>query len=207
MKLNRQILFVACAVPALAFGSVSAFADDTASNGGYYVSADGGASILPNLKLKTPAGTEHEHFDAGYAYGGAVGYDNGDGMRVELDTTHQMSDLTHVDHVSTDGNGHLQSTSLMVNGQVDLLHHAPVTPYVGAGLGYQNIGVNVAGLSDTDWKPAYQAEAGLRANVSQKVSVFGEYRFSQSEAADIDAAHQHFADHGLLAGLTYNLGQ
>jgi opacity protein-like surface antigen len=210
MQVNRQILLVACAASALAFGSVSAFADD-ASNGGYYVSADGGVSILPNLDLKTSAGTSHEHFDAGYAYGGAVGYETGDGMRLEIDTTHQMSNLTRVDGTSTGGNGHLQSTSLMVNGQVDLLHHASVTPYVGAGLGYQNIGANVAGLHDADWKPAYQAEAGLRTDISPKISVFGEYRFSQSEAADLSSggvsAHQHFADHGLLAGLTYHLGE
>ena len=206
MRLNRQILLAAGAAAALAFAGGSAFADD-ASNGGYYISAEGGVSILPNLDLKTSAGTAHEHFDAGYAYGGAVGYDNGDGMRLELDTTHQMSDLTRVGGVSTGGNGHLQSTSVMVNGQVDLTHHTSVTPYVGVGLGYQNIGANTAGLQDSDWKPAYQAEAGLRTDISPKMSVFGEYRFSQSEAADLDAAHQHFADHGLLAGLTYHLGQ
>ncbi len=207
MRMNRQILLAACAASALAFGSVSAFADDdtSSSNAGWYANADGGASFLPNLKLKTPAGTDKENFNTGYAYGGAVGYDNGDGMRLELDTTHQMSELDHVNHVAADG--HLQSTSLMVNGQVDLTHHTSITPYVGAGIGYQNIGVQAAGLSDSDWKPAYQAEAGLRADVSQKVSVFGEYRFSQSEAADIDTAHQHFADHGLLVGLTYHLCQ
>ena len=206
MKMNRQILLAAAAASALAFGSVSAFADDnTASNGGWYVNADGGASFLPNLKLKTPAGTDHENFNTGYAYGGAVGYDNGNGMRLEIDTTHQMSQLDHVNHVATDG--HLQSTSLMVNGQVDLTHHTQFTPYVGAGIGYQNIGVQAAGFQDADWKPSYQAEAGLRADVSQKVSLFGEYRFSQSEAAQMDDAHQHFADHGLLAGLTYHLGQ
>jgi opacity protein-like surface antigen len=205
MQVNRQILLAACAASALAFGSVSAFADDTSSNAGYYVNADGGVSILPDLKLKTSTGTDHENFNTGYAYGGAVGYDNGDGMRLEIDTTHQMSQLDRLNHASADG--HLQSTSLMVNGQVDLTHHTQFTPYVGAGIGYQNIGVQAAGLQDSDWKPAYQAEAGLRADVSQKVSVFGEYHFSQSEAADIDSAHQHFADHGLLAGLTYHLGQ
>jgi opacity protein-like surface antigen len=64
-------------------------------------------------------------------------------------------------------------------------------------------------LSGRDWKPAYQAEAGLRTYVSDNVSLFGEYRFSQSESVTLadatDTAHQHFADHGLLAGLSYKL--
>jgi opacity protein-like surface antigen len=50
----------------------------------------------------------------------------------------------------------------------------------------------------------------LRTNISDKVSVFGEYRFSQSEAANLSLGganvHQHFADHGILAGLTYHMG-
>jgi opacity protein-like surface antigen len=99
----------------------------------------------------------------------------------------------------------------MVNGQYDILHQASVTPYVGVGVGAQNVGVSIAGVNDSDWKPAYQAEAGLRTNISDKVSLFGEYRFSQSEAADLSLggtnAHQHFADHSILAGLTYHMGE
>jgi opacity protein-like surface antigen len=179
------------------------------SQPGYYATGEGGVSFLPNLQLKSAGTTSHEHFDTGYAYGGAVGYDMGNGTRVELDALHQMSNLTSVGGVAA--NGHLQSTSLMVNGQYDLMHGASVTPYVGAGLGAQNVGASVGGVHDSDWKPAYQAEAGLRTNISDKVSVFGEYRFSQSEAADLSlggaSAHQHFADHGILAGLTYHMGE
>jgi len=176
---------------------------------GYYVTGEGGVSLLPNLQLKSAGGTAHEHFDTGYAYGGAVGFDNGNGVRYEIDTLHQMSNLNGLS--GTPASGHLQSTSVMANAQVDLTHSMPITPYVGAGIGYQNIGVTVNGLHDSDWKPAYQAEAGLRKDLSNKVSLFGEYRFSQSEAADLSAggldAHQHFADHGVLAGLTYHMGQ
>jgi len=202
--LNRQLWLATAA--ALIVSGGSAFADSTP---GYYVSADGGASLLPNLRFKSDGTTSHENFDTGYAFGGAVGYDTGNGMRLELDTTHQMSNLKSVGGVST--GGHLQSTSVMVNGQVDLLHNAGVTPYAGVGVGYENIGANVGGFQDTDWKPAYQAEAGLRTDLSQQVSLFGEYRFQQSEATDLSSggasAHQHFADHGLLAGLTYHMGQ
>jgi opacity protein-like surface antigen len=205
--MTRKIMLTATAVAALLCGANMASADSVP---GYYITGDGGASFLPDLHLKdTPAGTLHEKFDTGYAIGGGVGYDTGDGTRIELDSTYQLSSLNRLG--GAPASGHLDSTSVMVNGQVDLTHQSQVTPYVGAGIGYQDIGASLDGLQDHDWKPAYQAEAGLRDDISNKVSVFGEYRFSQSEAADLSdagvSAHQHFADHGLLAGLTYHLGQ
>jgi hypothetical protein len=46
---------------------------------------------------------------------------------------------------------------------------------------------------------------GLRGDVSRDLSLFGEYRFTQSESASMrsatDLAHQHFADHGLMLGV------
>jgi len=209
--IHRRLLFtatVSIAAMGLA-GAASAQTEPGSSQAGYYVSGEGGVSILPNLQLKSGGTTAKEHFDTGYAYGGAVGYDMGNGTRVELDALHQMSGLSSVGGVSA--GGHLQSTSLMVNGQYDLMHGTQFTPYVGVGIGAQNVGASIAGAHDADWKPAYQAEAGLRTNISDKVSVFGEYRFSQSEAADLSfggaSAHQHFADHGILAGLTYHMGE
>ena len=203
--MHRRFWFAAT-VSAAILGLASAASAQ--SQPGYYVSGEGGVSFLPNLQLKSAGTTSHENFDTSYAYGGAVGYDMGNGTRVELDALHQMSNLSSVSGVSSDG--HLQSTSLMVNGQYDLMQDAQFTPYVGVGVGAQNVGASINGVHDADWKPAYQAEAGLRTNISDKVSLFGEYRFSQSEAADLSlggvSAHQHFADHGILAGLTYHMG-
>ncbi len=203
---HRRILFVASLSTAILGLGGAALAQSVP---GTYVSGEGGVSLLPNLDLKSGGTTTHEDFNSGYAYGGAVGYDTGNGTRVEIDSLHQMSGLSRLGGAPV--NGHLQSTSVMLNGQVDVLQNAAVTPYVGAGIGYQNVGASIAGAHDADWKPAYQAEAGLRKDISDKVSVFGEYRFSQSEAADLDLggvdAHQHFSDHGVLAGLTYHMGQ
>ncbi len=59
--------------------------------------------------------------------------------------------------------------------------------------------------------PAYQLEAGLRHAVSENVSIFGEYRWTQSEASKISGggatAHQNFSNNALLAGVTYHLGE
>ena len=202
--MRRRI--AATAVLGIALGSTCSAA--LAAAPGYYISAEGGASLLPDLTVKdTLAGKLSDSFGTGYAAGGAFGYDMGDGVRVELNSLYQHSDVGRVGGVLS--NGHLSSTSLMANATYDLLPNATFTPYVGAGLGFQNVGGAIGTLSGRDWKPAYQAEAGLRTDVSAHVSLFGEYRFSQSESVTLssptDSAQQHFSDHALLAGLSFNL--
>ncbi len=50
----------------------------------------------------------------------------------------------------------------------------------------QYIDGKIGAFSGNDWKPAYQLEAGVRQDMTDKISVFGEYRFSQSAAASFD---------------------
>jgi opacity protein-like surface antigen len=203
-KMNRRIMtFVAVgAAIGVAFGSAPA------GTPGYYISGEGGVSLLPDLTIKdTVVGKQSDSFATGFLAGGALGYDTGDGIRIELNSLYQHADIDRLNGVLT--NGHLSSTSLIANATYDLLPDAVFTPYVGAGLGFQNVGGAVGTLRGRDWKPAYQAEAGLRTDVSANVSMFGEYRFSQSESVTLadatDTTHQHFSDHGLLAGLSFKL--
>lgn len=201
----RFSLLAAGSALALAAGISTA----SASQAGYYVSGMAGASLLPSLHLShTPTGTLHEDFGTGYALGGAVGYDDGAGKRIELDTLYSNSDLNSVAGVPT--HGHLDSLSLMLNGQVDLMQHTAVVPYIGAGIGLQEVGARIGALHGQNWEPAYQLDAGLRHQISKDVDLFGEYRFSQSEASHLDggglSANQHFSDHAILAGLRFHLG-
>ncbi|MDE2164238.1 MAG: porin family protein [Alphaproteobacteria bacterium] len=198
----KKILLVAAGL-AIAASSGAAMASDQ----GWYVSGALGASLLPDLNMTNAATKAHSSFDAGYAYGGALGYDAGNGWRYELDSVHQLSGLDRLNGALT--SGHLQSTSLMANATYDLVPGAQITPYVGAGLGFQNVGGSINGLSGGDiWKPAYQLEAGLREKLGDNTSLFTEYRFTQSEAARFananDMANQHFDDHLLLAGVSYH---
>jgi opacity protein-like surface antigen len=199
--MRRILLLAACALalPASALASTE----------GAYLSANAGVSLLPDLDFKSVASGYHsENFDTGYTAGGSAGYDYGNGWRVQLDSQYTHQNVSNLG--GSAAAGHLSSTSLIVGAQKDLIDNAAFTPYVGAGIGLQNGGGDIDGYTGRAWKPAYQAEAGLR-DVTQNVSLYGEYRFSQSESASLDngsdLAHQHFADHGLMAGLTYHLGQ
>ncbi|MBS0472084.1 MAG: porin family protein [Proteobacteria bacterium] len=202
--MRRQIVFAAALGIAFGVGIGAALADD----GGYYVSAEGGVSLPPDLHLDSPTlGRNQDSFGTGFAVGGALGYDTGNGWRVELNTLHQNADVSRLN--GTPATGHISSTAVMANATYDLMTGEKVTPYVGAGLGFVNVGGQVNGLSGRDWKPAYQAEAGLRTDIGHDTSLFGEYRFTQSESVALsdstDTAHQHFSDHALLAGVSLKL--
>ncbi len=202
--MRKRIVFAAAFGVAFGLGVAAALAAEP----GYYVAGEGGVSLLPDLHLNdATAGIGHENFEASGAVGGALGYDFGTGWRVEMDSLYQNAGLDRLKGVPAIG--HLSSTSLMANATYDLMPYGRFTPYVGAGLGVENVGGTVNGLSGRDWEPAYQAEAGLRTDIGDSTSLFGEYRFSQAESVTLsdgaDSAHQHFSDHALLAGLSYSL--
>lgn len=201
--MKKRIVFAAAFGAAVGLGVGAALAGEP----GYYVSGEAGVSLLPDLHLSDMGATRETGFGTGVAAGGAVGYDTGDGIRIELDSLYQHSDVARLN--GAPALGHLSSTSLMANATYDVIQLGPVTPYVGLGLGFQNVGGEVNGLSGRAWKPAYQAEAGLRTDINDMASLFAEYRFSQSESARLtdttDSAHLHFSDHALLAGVSFKI--
>lgn len=198
----------------LATGVTALFAATaaSASTPGVYFSGDAGLSILPSPHFNSDLfGTSNAKYNPGYTFGGAVGYDLGNGIRFELDSQHTSQQLISLDDFKA--NGHLTSTTLMGRGQIDLMKNAPFTPYLGVGLGAVNFGGHANGYSGRAWRPGYQLEAGLRKDISDQFSVFGGYRFTQALSVDMrdpilqDSATQHFSNHAVMAGVTYHLGQ
>lgn len=203
--MTRITLLATATALVLAAGTGAA----SASQAGAYVTGEGGVSFMPNQDLThTPAGTLEESLDTGYNFGAAVGYDFGNGTRIALDSLTARADLNHLGGIPA--GGHVDATGLMLNGQYDLTHGTRTTPYIGAGLGFENVGAKVAGLQGQNWEPAYQLEAGVRHRLSKKVSIFGEYRWTQAAVSRISgggvSANQHFSNNALLAGVTYHLG-
>lgn len=198
----KRLIASACLFAGLIGGS--AFA----ATPGYYMSGFAGGSFLPDLHFKPSAtAVKNERFSNGFLAGGALGYADANGFRYELSSLYQHTSLKSVGGVGTPG--HISSTGIMANVTYDLGAFSGFTPYIGAGLGFQNVGGQVGAYKGRDWAPAYQAEGGLRTALGNNLELFGEYRFSQSESvtfrAPADTAHQHFSDNGVLAGLTLHL--
>lgn len=203
--MKRYVSIAAMAAMLFGAGTGAAFA----STQGYYFSGLGGVSLMPSLGLRDNSGHSNSSFDPGYAFGGAFGYDTGNGWRYELTSIYQKSDVDRFNDVPS--HGHLWSSGLMANATYDLTRNTQFTPYVGAGVGAQYVGGQINGLSGNRWRPAYQLEGGLRDDLSPQTSIFAEYRFTQSEATkltnSVDLGNQHFSDHLLLAGVTFHLGE
>ena len=203
--MRRTIVFAA----ALAAATLAAMTAASAQPG-LYISGEAGPSFLPNMNFNdATSGKQLEKYDNGFLAGGALGYDTDTGLRLELNSLYQQSPLNHFNGATA--TGHLSTTSLMANATFDVLPNPLLTPFVGAGLGVENLGGAINGDHGRAWKPAYQLEAGLRHDITDQVSLFGEYRFAQAEdthfSAAADTGHQPFADHALLAGLSYKFNE
>lgn len=178
-----------------------AYADES----GFYITGDGGVSLLPDLHIRLAGTKEKETFSTGEAFGGAVGYNFGNGFHTEVDGLHSKSDLDTVGGVHA--SGHLNTTSVMLNGIYDFTQDTMFIPFSGVGIGEVDIGASAGEAHDSDWAPGYQALAGLRHDFAPNISGFAEYRFQQIETARLTLAgtpaRKSYANNGILIGFTF----
>ncbi len=116
---------------------------------GLYVGGGVGAKWTQNVDVKslTVGGVGYSTGGAtlndagGLAAGAMVGWGFGNGLRVELEGDYGASHFTVHSSGGTIGGGDLNNYGVFVNGLYDFNVGWPVTPYVGAGVGYQWVGM------------------------------------------------------------------
>ncbi|MBA3753525.1 MAG: porin family protein [Nitrospira sp.] len=106
---------------------------------------------------------------------------------IELDSSIHGGALSFPSTAIGQNNGTGRSDVLILNTMFNLILRYPgemVTPYVGVGAGWSQgtlLNPNIAGRADQDFDSArtlgYQYLAGVKAMVSPKVFLFGEYRY------------------------------
>ena len=136
-------------------------------------------------------------------YGGAIGWNDLLGpVDVELDL--YATDRGY-DGFSTD----LRSLSVMANAIYDIpAQLGPVNFYVGGGLGAVLVeydgGTSFPAFSDEAWVFGWQALAGGRANLGAGGwSVFGEWRYQDTEDAELAGIDVEYSSHSVLGGVRY----
>ena len=93
--------------------------------------------------------------------------------------------------VVADGRGDITSTAVFLNGYYDFNAGGAFQPYLGAGIGlasvdavYNPSGVGI--IDDGETKFAYQLKAGVSAQITDTIDVFGEYAYRATDDIDVN---------------------
>jgi len=112
---------------------------------GVYIGAGGGINWMTDTNIRSP-GTGTISSDVGFVGLGSVGYAFGNGVRLELEGNYRYNTVT-----SRGFSGNIQSYGPMVNAFYDFdAGWGSVTPYIGAGIGYQWGTLNSTGTSNSN---------------------------------------------------------
>jgi opacity protein-like surface antigen len=147
-------------------------------------------------------------FDTGFGATIALGNALSNGMRFEAELGYGSSDL---DEVSIDGfgsasmGGDITTLALMGNIYYDFCKDCTFSPFIGAGIGIENIDVDIdfAGSED-DTVFAYQIAAGGSFAVSSAVNLDVQYRFCGTDDPDLDGTEVEYTAHKVMVGIRYS---
>lgn len=172
----------------LALTSAAAFA------AGPYAGADLGLSIAHESDVEiTGLGSGTVDYDMGFAFDLRGGYDFGQG-RVEAEFGYRANDFE-------DTSEDLTVMSYMVNGYYDFKVDAPVTPFVGLGLGLLN--GDFDGDSDTTF--GGQLAVGVAFPLNKQVSLDLTYKYLTTFSDfEIQGADVDYSNSSVLIGARYN---
>jgi outer membrane protein OmpA-like peptidoglycan-associated protein len=195
---------------------------------GWYVDAGVGANFTPDLVTSTASGDRTASFNTGYSALGGVGYAYGNGLRSEAEIFYSRAGVDHLSGAAGNA-GSLSNTDFFVNGLYDInlsdlgldryISHSMWTPYVGLGIGASipeagQIGVltNGSTFNDEDLQFAYQAIAGISAQLDRNWAVTADYRFIATPDVTFKTnapgtGNMQNASHNIILGVRYSFGE
>lgn len=217
----KKTLLTAAALAAI---STSPALADGHSHSGFYGALHGGYTQSDDHDFNyTPAIGVDTELDAGYGVGAAVGYDFGKvqdniGLRVEGEITYRENEVDTHDVSALGGNqpgstGDLTSMAYMANGYLDFHNDTRFTPYVGVGLGlvdveYDGYGIQAVPnvMDDSDMVFAYQFIAGAALELTEQLSLTGDYRYFGTDDLEVttaapNATETEYDNHSVMVGL------
>ena len=203
------------------FAAVVAFGSEAQAQLGLdadiYLSVGAGASLLEDLDFDeraTDTRFETTPFP-GFLLSGALGLDFGL-LRVEgeaLFTRHSLDDVEGVSGLNLNADGDYEVLAGMANVFLDLPTGIGVTPFVGGGVGYGRVKLNVFSfdgsdiVDDEDEAMLYQARAGIAFALAPLTDLTFGYRYlviddltldgERGGKVEVDTQKQHIAELGL----------
>ncbi|WNJ99617.1 OmpA family protein [Thalassospiraceae bacterium LMO-JJ14] len=181
---------------------------------GTYLSGGIGANIandsdVSGSGINTDIG--HENGIAGIL---ALGHAYANGIRGEFEVGRRHNSIDQSGTTSTGGSSTVLSA--MINGYYDFARGSAFIPYLGAGIGYGNIDMNVSpvgstAVNDSGSGLALQGIAGIGYQMTDSWTGTLEYRYFRLQGADINTLAGSGVDvdydaHTVMVGLRYTFG-
>ena len=156
---------------------------------GAFVSAAYGWRLQSGLRLEAEIGYSSSDVDT-HTDVSAGGNPIGGADAAVLITGSPALGVTVADLVA-DGRGVIRNTSFMINAYYDFDLQGPLGLYAGAGIGASNVKVrynpsDVDIINDSETVFAYQLMAGASYDVSDRVQLFGGYRYRATQDVDFN---------------------
>lgn len=160
---------------------------------GYYIGVSGGLGNLDDSALDNANPIDIE-YDPGFLVGGVLGYDFGM-WRLDAEIAYRTNDASNLIFPAPlgqlpVGDGSTTALSYMVNGYFDIPTNMLIKPYLGGGIGYATVSLDVSvppgtfppGFSstvadDSDSVLAYQFSAGIGFEISRTTALSLGYRY------------------------------
>lgn len=180
-----------------------------------YVAAQGGITLLQDTGFTTGTTTYATDFDAGINVAVKGGYEFGP-LRVEGEIQVASNDLDAADYYYEDAA--MGSVSFLLNGIYAFLPSAPIHPYVGAGIGFANVGINNARaprsgapddyIDDEDIVFAYQLIVGAEYNLFENGALYAGYHYLATSDPEFEGRYNtytaEYVTHNIAAGFRYS---
>lgn len=175
---------VTCAIALLLSGLEAAKAQD-AHKPGFYIGLEGGLSFFQDSQTSLFKGFSAASisYDRAITAGATVGYDFGRFFRAEFEFNYKKGSLSRIEKnflghsYSFPLKGNITSMNYMVNGYIQYPVNNVVVPYAGIGIGMADVHMGTG----HDKVLAYQAIAGIGANIDEHVTLGMDYRYSMTE--------------------------
>jgi opacity protein-like surface antigen len=191
--------FFATLLASVALSSMASAADMSAqgySEGGLYVFGMGGMSLPRTIEASQDVdGTDFDHaeitLDNGYSLSAGMGYNLGNGLRVEAELgtlnfdTDEISFPDAGSEFFDDAPGTLDATYTMVSAWYSF-DTGSVRPFVGAGVGMIDANMDSGpyfgdvSVDDSDTAFAWQVGGGLEMDLASNLQLVARYRYVSS---------------------------
>lgn len=187
----------------LCFAATAQAAQSAQNANSIYAGLFGGFTFVPDVTLSQGGASSNLELDPGFNFGAVVGYKWAIGLRAEGEISYRQNDTDNESGIPVSGD--MSALAFMGNAWYDFHLGTPWIPYVGGGLGFANVSVDVPAGNDGDVVFAWQFGGGVGYEFSPGVVASVDYRYLATEdpnfslsTGSIDA---EYSSHSIIFGI------